>query len=263
MLRRIDAVNNIDKLLTREDLLVRHRLFVVARGYPLGDILRQLGGGPPNPTVNVEQGNLQFQTLATPTFHRWQAVEEAILNINRFVFRIAIYDPNEFEGSGDPLGLLTDDDAWRIFLLYHWEFVDEASAAPLYSVTVMRSRREAGNPKASLPNFSTIIAELTEEVKVLYPDLVLHRGWQQDTDRWHEARRLCRAKLGRFIQRWIHMRAAIELCKAYRSNLMPYTADAQKEKIYRRRLSGADLSLSLLSRKAERQLQKSLREILP
>jgi hypothetical protein len=226
VLRRIDAVNNIDKALSLDDLLVRHRLFVVARGYPLGEILRQLGGGPPDPSVNVIQGNLQFQALATPAFHRWETVQEAIFNLNRFVFRIAIFDPRKPEESGDPLGLLTDPDAWRIFLLYHWEFVDEASAAPddFRDRDGFKKRLKHGK---MLPNFSDIITSLTDEVKELYPDLVLPAGWQQDTERWQKAQRLCRARLGSFIERWIHMRTVIELCQAYRSNVDPYSGHAR------------------------------------
>lgn len=233
VLRRIDAVNNVRALVAREDVLIRHRVFVVARGYPLGEILRQLGGGPPDPTVNVEQGNLQFQTLATPLYHRWQTVQEAILNINRFVFRIAIYDPSEPEISGDPLGLIAEPDAWRIFLLYHWEFVDEQSTAPRdyhRGPASRRGNKDTSNSKAGLTNWSAIIAELTDEVKELYPDLVLHPGWQRDTARWQAAQKLCRAKLGRFIQRWMHMRTAIELCQAYRTHQEPNSKHVRKHK---------------------------------
>jgi hypothetical protein len=195
---------------------------VVARGYPLGEILRQLGGGPPDPTVNVEQGNLQFQTLANPTFHRWQTVQEAILNLNRFVFRIAIYDEDDSAASGDPVGLLASPDAWRIFLRYHWEFVDERSAAPRNYHNAHISKKGKGGATESSNSFSTIIAELTEEVKVAYPDLVLPPDWQKDRVRWTKARRLCSTKLDRFIRRWMHMRAAIELCQDYRSHQESY-----------------------------------------
>jgi hypothetical protein len=212
VLRRIDAVNNVGALMNLDNIVVRHRVFVVARGYPLGEILRQIGGGPPDPSVNVEQGRLQFQTLAAPNYRRWQTVQQALVNLNRFVFRIAIYDSSHPEESGDPLGFFTDPDAWRIFLLHHWEFVDEAAAAPKeYQQT------RAFRQRVRLPNFTEKIAALTEKVKADYPDLVLPPDWQQDLLRLQRVQALCRTELKDFIEVWQRMRAAIDVCKSYKT----------------------------------------------
>ncbi len=137
-MRRIDAVNNVCALREQGGRVdVMYKIFMVARGYPLGEILRQLGGGPPEPALNVRQELLRFQTLAQPDYHRWQMVQLALINLNRFVFRLAIYDPHDLDNhdepgdSPDPLGLFTEADAWRMFLLHHWEFVDDVpDAAP-------------------------------------------------------------------------------------------------------------------------------------
>ncbi len=224
VLRRLDAVENIDALLQREDVLMRHRVFVVARGYPLGEILRQLGGGPPDPSVNVQQGSLQFQTLAEPNYLRWQTVQQALINLNRFVFRIAIYNPADPEESGDPLGFLTEPDAWRIFLLYHWDFVDAASTAPAsYQMASSKTQRpsQQSENRPDRKNFTDIIQKLTDRVKQddLYPDLRLPPGWHTDRDRIKKAREICQRELADFILVWEHMRAVIEACRGYTTSV--------------------------------------------
>ncbi len=225
VLRRLDAVENIDALLQREDVLMRHRVFVVARGYPLGEILRQLGGGPPDPSVNVQQGSLQFQTLAEPNYLRWQTVQQALINLNRFVFRMAIYDPANPEESGDPLGFLTEPDAWRIFLLYHWDFVDAASTAPAsYQAAMPEAQRAHPHSQngPQLQNFTDIIQKLTDLVKQddMYPDLRLPSGWHTDLDRIKKVRELCQRELADFILIWEHMRAVIEACRGYTTSVV-------------------------------------------
>ncbi len=211
-LRRIDAVNDMAALMKRDDLLLRHRVFVVARGYPLGEILRQLGGGPPDPAVSVEQGSLQFQTLAVPLYQRWQTVQQALINLNRFVFRIAIFDPAKPEQSGDPLGFLTEPDAWRIFLLYHWEFVNEATTAPK---EYRKSKAFTAKERVHLPNFTQIIDDLTQAVKEHYPDLILPPDWLEQRATVAKVQQMCLEKLAPFVEIWNHMRATIDACRAY------------------------------------------------
>ena len=196
-----------------DDILVRYRVFVMARGYPLGEILRQIGGGPPDPSVNVEQGRLQFQTLATPDYRRWQTLQQALINLNRFVFRLAIYDPSSPEESGDPLGILTDADAWRIFLLHHWEFVDEQATAP-----EVYQRKVVLKNKTKLSDFTQKIRIATDHVKEeWYHDLILPANWQQDTAQLHDAQEYCRAQMSDFVAVWQRIRIMIDLCKRYKA----------------------------------------------
>ncbi len=114
-LRRIDAINNVKAFTQEAPLHVMFRVFIVMRGYPLGEILRQLGGGPPDPLQNVDLNQVQFRALAQPNYTRWQAVQRALLHLNGLAFRLAASED-------DPLGYLTDQDAWRFFLLHHTEF---------------------------------------------------------------------------------------------------------------------------------------------
>lgn len=158
-----------------------YKVFMVARGYPLGEILRQLGGGPPEPATNVRRELLQFQTLAQPNYRRWQLVQQAMINLNRLVVRIATYEepppapaapaqtaPTAAEAAAatamrleriaDPLGLITEPDAWRIFLLHHWELIDnDDDAAPESLPEKLR--------KLALTKPPMMIKQVTDEVK--------------------------------------------------------------------------------------------------
>jgi len=215
-LRRIDAVSNFEVLSQSNSLVVMYRVFTVAGGYPLGEILRQLGGGPPDPSLNVEQSRLQFQGLAQPDYHRWRTVQQALFNLNRLAFRLAIYDAaqpqSDPDASADPLGVLADHDAWRIFLLHHWEFVDESTAAP-----DRWKRRPATKSDKRLPNFTELLETMTEVIKRRwYPDLVLPPDWYENEQRLHDAQTYCCDKLAEFVALWRQMHATIEACKRYR-----------------------------------------------
>jgi hypothetical protein len=205
-LRRIDAVNNIEKMYEKQHATVLYRVFTVTRGYPLGEILRQLGGGPPDPSINVAPEQLQFQSLAQPDYYRWRTVQEALINLNRFVFRLALYQ-GHYEDSRDPLGFLANPNAWRIFLLHHWEFVDEATAAP----AKFQSRRQ----NRDMVNFTRLIEDVSREIAGIYPDLVLPENWNPQDDRFIQATSICRKKLSHMVDRWVELRQVIEICSAY------------------------------------------------
>lgn len=122
-------------------LNILYRVFLVIRSYPLGEILRHLGKGPPDPLLNVNQQPLQFQTLAQPDCRRWRSVQHALLNLNRLAFRVAT-------GVEDPLGRLREQDAWRFFLLHHPEFVTRDILERLRAATALL---EAHFPRRVLP----------------------------------------------------------------------------------------------------------------
>lgn len=211
LMRRVDAVNSVAALRERGSVTIMYRVFMVARGYPLGEILRQLGGGPPDPAENVTQELLQFQTLAQPDFRRWYAVQAAMINLNRFVVRLATYDPDHADDSADPLGLIARPDAWRMFLLHHWEFLDDdPHAAP---ETLPKAYRVDVPPGAL-----NAIANVTEAVRRWYKDLILPDNWTADEEArrtFAEAQAYCKAHLGHIVKARERLVRAIKLCEDF------------------------------------------------
>jgi hypothetical protein len=204
-LRRIDAVNSVEMLKRRSPIYLMYRVFLVARGYPLGEILRQLGGGLPDPTqtVNIEQ--LNFRALAQPNTERWRKVQEAILNINRLAFRLAT-------GERDPLGLITEPDAWRFFLLHHEDFADSVI----------------------LPNKVTLGKTMQEIWSRFYPDSRLSLDFPADGVT-QQARAYYQHELATVMHQWEMLKRAIKDSKEYDPNrgysdagFMPLTVSAQR-----------------------------------
>ncbi len=209
-MRRIDAVNDLAALTHMDSVAIMYRLFTVSRGYSLGEILRQLGGGPPDPALNVTQELLQFQRLAQPNYRRWMLVQQALINLNRLAFRIAIYNPQKPGDSADPLGLIAEPDAWRLFLLHHWEFVDnEADAAP--EKLDKDLLKEYPQPR---PNS---MREATGIVKAAYPNLSLPPNWQTDGRATFEGvRQACRGALADYIRAWDRLNEQLKLLGEYK-----------------------------------------------
>jgi hypothetical protein len=204
-LRRIDGVNSIQTLRKRSPVYLMYRVFLVARGYPLGEILRQLGGGLPDPTqtVNIEQ--LNFRALAQPNTERWRKVQEAILNINRLAFRLAT-------GERDPLGLITEPDAWRFFLLHHEDFADSVI----------------------LPNRSTLGRTIQGIWNRFYPESRLPPDFPSD-GATQQARAYYQHELAPVIQQWEKLKRTINDSKEYdphkgysNAGFVPLTISAQR-----------------------------------
>ena len=189
-LRRIDGINNPPTLSAQSPITVMYRVFVVARGYPLGEILRQLGGGPPDPLQNVNKNQLQFRTIAQPTYARWRSVQQALLNLNRVSFRIAT-------GESDPLGRLIEPDAWRFFLLSHEDFTDPAT---------MQALKDSAS-----------------KVLEQYPDYILGDNFQQDPN-FKVLQSQCETLLSDMIAKWKKLLLVIKECQNYQINYqnMPY-----------------------------------------
>jgi hypothetical protein len=205
-MRRIDAVYNVQMLRQVGTINVMYRLFMVARGYSLGEILRQLGGGPPDPALNVAQELLQFQLLAQPNYRRWNIVQQALINLNRFAFRLAIFDPAHPLESADPLGVIAEPDAWRIFLLHHWEFVDDmddASPPDLPHELVVTHKLPRGK------------MEVADKIALKYfPARRLPDIWDATVkENIEQARKECAAELKEFVAAWRRLNKVIEQCK--------------------------------------------------
>jgi hypothetical protein len=87
-----------------------------------------------------------------------------------------------------------------MFLLHHWEFIDESDAAPQPA-----SKRFPLKPRTKVPKDHTIRA-VTDYVKAhYYPDLGLPDTWNttpEDWERFQQAHRYCRGHLGHLVQAW-------------------------------------------------------------
>src|SRR5262249_5202220 len=80
-LRRIDGINNHQAFQTAAPLYLMYRIFLVVRGYPLGEIMQQLGGERPDPAANAKLEQIQFESIAQPKYTQWRQVQEALLNL--------------------------------------------------------------------------------------------------------------------------------------------------------------------------------------
>jgi hypothetical protein len=200
-LLRIEAVRNNSPQPRSETAYLVHRIFIIARGYTLGEILRQLGGRPRDPLRSVHRELLQFQPLAQPNYFRWSQVQKALFNINRFAFRLAT-------GEADPLGLLASPDAWRLFLLHHWDFIDADDVAP------------SSCPKKY--RYSKLAVTTTEIKKHVidtwYPDQVLPSDWYSTLEgrqTYLEASAYCKQQLQPLVERWEKLKRLIEQAQQY------------------------------------------------
>jgi hypothetical protein len=196
-LLRIEAVKNVAALQAAGSRYFMFRIFLVARGYTLGEISRQLGGKPPDPLRTARAELLQFQPLAQPDYFRWSQVQKALFNINRFIFRLATEDP-------DPFGRLCSPNAWRLFLLHHWDFIDEADVAPtdLPHISAYRCPLPLGTTKP-----------LIEEIAHHYPNQVLPDTWWTDPQehaKYEQMRDICRARRAPMLARWEALKHKIE-----------------------------------------------------
>lgn len=175
--RRIDRINNKARI-DNSSLQMMYQVFTVARGYPLGEILHQL-----DQENNRRKGASYFHNLAQPNYERWKAVQQALHNINRFVFRMATEE-------SDPLGTLTTPDAWRIFLLHHWDFIDQPSQILTFE-------------------------EVTEEVRQrFYPNLALPPDFPDDPN-FRVAQQFCKSQLHSVLKDWEKMKSTIAACKDF------------------------------------------------
>lgn len=186
-LRRIDAVNNKPLLIKRQPIYMLYRVFLVARGYPLGEILRQLGGGPPDPLQNVDKLQLEFRTLAQPNYGRWQAVQQALLNLSRLAFKVG-------SDEEDALGLLATPDGWRFFLLHHQDFIGPINLAGGKTTTM-----------------NAVAQGLWEN---FYPKKVLPDDFGSDPA-YRQAKQYCQEQLAPMLARWRTLKQTIQECHEF------------------------------------------------
>lgn len=232
VLRRKDAVRK-SRIPATEEVSLKYQGFVVARGYPLGEIWSQLGGRPPDLRKTVDLARLQFRAIARPNLYRWRCVQEALLNLNRLVFRLAVegtvYQQRLKAGDSeekanrtartmatDPLGLLMTPDAWRLFLLHHMEFVN-TNAYPYKDKGKVRCK-----PYASHLDVTAMMDVATSEVKRDYlSNLVIHDTFatsDAERARYLQAREHCAEQLRDVVASWQRLVALIEACQQYRTH---------------------------------------------
>ena len=167
----------------------------MARGYALGEILRQLGGNPPDPLRTAPPNRVQFQSLAQPNFYRWFYVQKALFVINRFVFRLATGDP-------DPLGNFSTPDAWRLFLMHHWDFIDDDDVAP---PMLKATSSYHYVPDDTKPTCGAVVDYVKN---TWYKQQLLPDDWQTNDEerrKYQEAQRYCRDNLKHLLDRWEHL----------------------------------------------------------
>lgn len=175
VLHRIDLVNNPSKL--KGEMYLKNRVFLAARGYPFGEILRQ---------VKYESYPLEWRTVGLPNYVRWQEINLALENLDSMAFRIATAE-------SDPLGLLATPDAWRFFLLHHHDFL-ETAPTQYGSITMAEVEKTFWHR--------------------FYPSRLLPRNFGIDHD-YAEAREFCEASLGFFIERWNRLKLTIHQAADY------------------------------------------------
>lgn len=232
ILRRKDAIRKA-RIPAMEEISLKYQGFVVARGYPLGEIWSQLGGRPPDLRKTVDLARLQFRAIARPNLYRWRCVQEALLNLNRLVFRLAVEETvyqqrlkagNSREDANrtahamatDPLGLLMTPDAWRLFLLHHMEFVN-TNAYPYKDKGKVRCK-----PYVPHLDVTAMMDTATNEVKTRYlSNLVIHDTFatsDEEQARYRQAREYCAKQLSDVVSAWQQLVALIEACQQYRTH---------------------------------------------
>lgn len=199
--RRIDAVNNVALLKQRTPVYMVYRVFLVARGYPLGEVLRQLGAAPPKLLESTDEQQLQFRSLAQPNYGRWRGVQLALLNLSHIAFKVASNDK-------DPLEYMAEPDGWRFFLLHHQEFTMPMNT-PSGRLTV------------------DAIAEMFWEK--FYPDRILPPNFGADPI-YEQAREFCTTYLKDMLMSWNTLRQTIASCQNYDPD-HPYLHDDLIERI--------------------------------
>jgi hypothetical protein len=207
-LRRIDAINNTFQLVNRAPIYMMYRVFLVARGYPLGEILRQLGAKPPLLLQTVKPELLNFQTIAQPVYARWRSVQEALLNLSKMVFKVATEED-------DALGKwLANPDGFRFFLLRHKEFIGEITASNGDKTTMDSVSGEFWGQYASryqLPGRN---------------QLPLDFGANKSDPIYQAAHQHCRDRLASLLKSWESLKQVIRECadypnRGYPSGLIP------------------------------------------
>jgi hypothetical protein len=143
-------------------------------------------------------------------------VQQALINLNRFAFRLALFTvdrPAETEDplhAEDPLGVLTTPDAWRLFLLHHWEFIDNGPAeAPKGLPEKYLNLKEPYKiPEGALARANAIAEKA-------FPDRRLPDTWDDDIKQQiRTAHAQCARELAPFVEAWKRLLAAIDRCEA-------------------------------------------------
>jgi hypothetical protein len=198
-LQRIDAVNDTVQLVNRAPIYMLYRVFLVARGYPLGEILRQLGAVPPVLLDSVRDELLNFQAVAQPVYATWRAVQEALLNLSRMAFKVASEED-------DALGHLANPDAFRFFLLRHKDFIGEVIGSDGRATTMDEVAGEFWAQYASQYHLPT------------RNQLPRDFGANKADPIYQQAHQHCSARLDSFLKNWESLKQVIRECDAYPVN---------------------------------------------
>lgn len=237
-LNRVDFLENVDKLYDRGHLNLVYKTFIVVLNYPL-DLLyeqfdrRRRRGGPQI-----------VQALGTPDFHRWRAIQRALETINSLPFRLALEqcENEEQEKRGDtttryfahdPLGRLASPDAWRCFLLYHWDFntLDGyEGTAPQHGPALFGEQiREAKRQGTSLPSIESVRTYITK-----HSTFNVYDPTMDTSENRRAAQEYCRKELAYLVRAWEHLNAVIEHCVSHQEGFAKMVSDTPGNEYNRR-----------------------------
>ncbi len=197
---RIDAITNLEEMYERGHINLEYKVFTVALGYPLLDVR---GSGDES-----ERLHLYKLDLARPNYTRWANLERALDTVNRFTFRLALNGLQAREQQtqywvNDPLGRLAHAEAFRCFLLYHWDFLEEVGAAP----------PGAPNPRAAERQSMRRVNDVKDEVQERYH--VYDPPSEQAADypqRFADASDYCYRALTPLVDAWKQLNEKIDFC---------------------------------------------------
>lgn len=211
-LTRIDGVTNVGQLDERGQINLVYKVFTVALSYPLGEIARQAGVSPEQISRDEDTFSLYALDLARPNYHRWARIQRALFVINRFTFRLALDGLERREGmlgayyAEDPLGYLADPNAWRCFLLHHWDFAEQPGAAPLNADDPYGERRREAEHS---PNPYKTSEQIKDDIRALFG---IHTLENEESVPFVRARDYCVDHLPLLLEAWRELNQVITRC---------------------------------------------------
>jgi hypothetical protein len=202
-------VTDLERFYRQGHVNLIYKLFTVTLGYPLAEISRQIGAGPTGPTTPAETARRYTQEFGRPNYRRWARVQRALFLINRFSFRLALQGRETAEGqpgkyySDDPLGRLTEANAWRCFLLHHWDFIEYGNAKPGNAPDPVGDlRRKAEQNGAPLITTDEAKQYINEKFQVS----------ERTLENYDVAREYLRDQLQHLTDAWKRLNDAIDRC---------------------------------------------------
>ncbi len=237
-LNRVDYLENVDKLYERGHLNLVYKAFLVVLNYPLDLLYEQFD-------QRRHKGGPQIvQALGSPDFRRWRAIQRALETINSLPFRLALEqcdkEAREERGESatryyarDPLGRLASPDAWRCFLLYHWDFntLDgyEGSAPRSAPALFDEEVRAAKRQEVAIPSIESVRTFITKQSNFNIYDPAMDTA-----DNRRAAQEYCRKELAFLVRAWEKLNTVIDHCESHQEGFAKMVSDTPGNEYNRR-----------------------------